>query len=71
MKQIFDPKGNHKLVADDGRETEWATYQGITYLDGLVGCTDYDTFNGEKILSPEEFCKMITAGQKSSPNGSV
>lgn len=64
VNQEFDPAGNHRLVTDDGRRTEWAGYRQITMLDGQVGHT---AFYGpsEGVTTPEEFCKMIAVGEQS------
>jgi len=58
MKQEFDENGNHRLVADDGTASRWVSYAAWSYLDGMVGVTDYYTGEGEKIMTPDEFCRL-------------
>lgn len=44
----------------DGKEkSPWAAYSQICYLNGMVGATDYYTGDGEKILTPDEFCQLL------------
>lgn len=57
--QIFDDRGNHCLVAADGRRTQWAGYRQTTMLDGWVGHTAfYDRTEG--VVTPKEFCKLTS-----------
>lgn len=59
-KQEFDGHGRHRLVADDGRKTIWAPYQGIAYLDGWVGCSAY-YLTKEAVVTPDKFCEETAA----------
>lgn len=54
--QVFDDRGNHCLVAQDGRRTRWAGYQQITMMDGWVGHTAFYG-RSEGVVQPKEFCK--------------
>ena len=56
LRQEFDDRGNHRLIGPNGETTRWASYRSFTYLNGHVGVTDYYTGEGEKILTPDEFC---------------
>ena len=59
LRQVFDEKGRHYLInTETGAKTRFASYINWTYLDGFVGVTDFFTGEGEKILTPHEFCHM-------------
>lgn len=64
--QVFDDRGNHCLVAADGRRTRWAGYQQITMMDGWVGHTAYYGVR-EGVVQPREFCKMIAVTELVEP----
>ena len=57
MEQEFTVSGNHRLI-DGEQTTKWAGYRQFTYLNGMVGVTDYFAGVGEKILTPEEFAQV-------------
>lgn len=68
LTQVFDIEGRHKLVATDGRETEWAGYRGLAMLDGMVGVTAFWAPQ-ECILTATAFCEMVAAKEEqSAPN---
>lgn len=46
----------HRLIAADGRVTQWATYSGYTFLDGYVGYTAYYCAK-EGVSTAEDFCR--------------
>ena len=54
-------KGFSFRLVDGDTKSPWATYTQICYLNGKVGVTDYWTGQGERILTPDEFCQMIAA----------
>ena len=65
IKQEFDAYGNHRLVNDEtGAVTRWAPHTGFTYLDGMVGTTDYYTGDGgPMVLTPTEFVEIAASGE--------
>lgn len=54
----FNEHGNHRLVADDGRHTPWASYTSFTFLDGWVGATAY-WLDAEAVLAPADLISAI------------
>ena len=66
IEVINDTSGfRHRLVAEDGRTTAWASYQQATYLDGVVAISPYFTGGRDmKSLTADEFCALycVTAG---------
>lgn len=65
MVQEFNEQGLHRLVCGS-QKTNWASYRSFTFLNGMVGVTDYYTGNGEKILTTEQFCQL--AGVREEQN---
>ena len=55
--QVFTDRGSHKLVRSDGQETDFAGYTQFTYMDGLVGFTEYYEKEGG-ILSANKFAEL-------------
>lgn len=54
-----DAKGFFFRLVDGEDVSPWASYTQVCYLKGSVGVTDYFTGEGEKVLTPDEYCQLI------------
>ena len=53
--QEFGGRGNHRLIAPDGKtRSTWTPYTGWVSFQGWVGVTDY-YISGGGVFTPQEF----------------